>query len=123
MAIAFVWFVCAVVTAIIASSRGRNGFGWFLLGCIFGIFAVILVAALPSQKAVPIVVEGEVATAATHVRCPSCKGLVRKDAVVCLHCRKDLTPDTTPPAPVRSLRPWAQNLVDKVKRPLDTHRL
>lgn len=100
---------------MIASSRGRSGFGWFLLGCVIGVFAVILVAVLPSQKEQAIVVGGEVATAATHIRCPWCKGLVRKDAALCMHCRKELVPDTTPPKPESSLRPWAQNLVDKLK--------
>lgn len=31
-------------------------------------------------------------TPQTHVRCPDCKELVRKDANVCKHCRCRLTP-------------------------------
>jgi hypothetical protein len=66
----FIWLVCAIVAGVIASSRGRSGFGWFLLGCIIGIFAVILVAILPSKKEPAGVVGGEIATAETHIRCP-----------------------------------------------------
>ena len=44
----FIWFLFAVFTAVIASSKGRTGFGWFLLGAVFGIFALILVALLPN---------------------------------------------------------------------------
>ena len=47
-ALMFIWFVFAVLTAVIASSKGRTGFGWFLLGALFGIFALILVAILPN---------------------------------------------------------------------------
>lgn len=91
------WFICAVVTGIVASSRGRSGFGWFLLGIPLGIFALILVALLPSlkspvQAASPTYVGGEVATPATHVRCPDCKGLVHKEARKCLHCGTTLVP-------------------------------
>jgi hypothetical protein len=92
MEIVAFWFICAVIAAIIASSRGRSGVGWFFLGLLISIFAIILVAILPSKKVAPVVVGGEVATPETHVRCPWCKGLVRKDASVCMHCRKELTP-------------------------------
>jgi len=44
----FFWLLCAILSAVIASSKGRGGFGWFLLGLIFGIFTLILVAILPN---------------------------------------------------------------------------
>lgn len=90
MTLFFFWLICAVVAAVVAHSRGRNGAGWFFIGCVLGIFAVILVALLPSLKEAPVIVGGEVATAKTHVRCPWCKGVVRNDAVICMHCRKEL---------------------------------
>jgi hypothetical protein len=34
------WLGCATICAYIASKRGRNVAGWFLLGLIFGIFAI-----------------------------------------------------------------------------------
>ena len=86
--------LCAIVAAVIASSRGRSAFGWFIIGALINIFAIILVAILPSKKQAPIMVGGEVATPETHVRCPWYKGLVRKEATVCMHCRKGLTPST-----------------------------
>lgn len=36
------WLICAVIAAAIASSKGRSGFGWFLLGCLFSVVAVLL---------------------------------------------------------------------------------
>lgn len=84
--------LCAIVAAVIASSKGRSFFGWFLIGMLINVFAIILVAALPTKKPAPVIVDGEVATPETHVRCPWCKGLVRKEASICMHCRKSLTP-------------------------------
>ncbi len=97
------WFICAVVTGIVASSRGRSGFGWFLLGCLISFLALILVALLPSKKTPPqtaatTYVGGEIATPETHVRCPECKGLVHKEARKCMHCGVTLIPASEQPA-------------------------
>lgn len=94
------WLIGAVVTGIVAASRGRSGFGWFLLGCLISFFALILVALLPSKRAAPPVqfVGGEVATPKTHVRCPECKGLVHKEARKCMHCGATLIPASEQPA-------------------------
>ena len=51
MGIVASWILSAIVTAIVARSRGRSAFGWFLLGCLFSIFALVLVALLPFLKA------------------------------------------------------------------------
>lgn len=52
------WFICAIFTAVIASSRGRNGFGWFVLGALFGIFALIAAAAMPVIQKTPRAADG-----------------------------------------------------------------
>jgi hypothetical protein len=36
------WLVCAGFAAAMANARGRSGFGWFLLGVIFGPFALLV---------------------------------------------------------------------------------
>lgn len=89
-----IWMLFAIVTAIVASSRGRSGAGWLVLGFFGGFFALILVALLPSlNPAQPVMVAGgEVATPETHVRCPDCRELVRMDARKCKHCGTSLTP-------------------------------
>ena len=51
------WLVCGVVTGIIASSKGRSAFGWFFLGCLIGVFALVLVIALPSVKPIPVLTD------------------------------------------------------------------
>lgn len=82
-----IWFGLAVITGIVASSRGRSGLGWFLLGCMFSLLALILVALLPSRKRDP-----NAPTQDTHVRCPDCKELVHKEARKCKHCSASLIP-------------------------------
>jgi len=47
MGLFIVWSACAMLGAVIAGSKNRSVFGWFLLSLVFGIFAVIAVAALP----------------------------------------------------------------------------
>lgn len=47
MEIVILWMLCGVFSAIIASSKNRSGFGWFLIGLFFGPFG-FTVAALPA---------------------------------------------------------------------------
>jgi hypothetical protein len=39
-----------VVTAVIASNKGKNAVGWFFLGCLLGVLGIILVVVLPSEN-------------------------------------------------------------------------
>lgn len=50
MEIILIWIGFAVVTAIAAGSRGRNWFGWLLLGFLFTLFALITVLVLPAKN-------------------------------------------------------------------------
>jgi Na+/melibiose symporter-like transporter len=103
----FIWLVCAIVTGIIASSKGRTGFGWFLIGCIIGIFGVILIACLPSRKPLPVQQVVMVPPAAAAVQpveaktktCPDCAEEVMAGAKICKHCRHVFVADA-PSQPV-----------------------
>lgn len=93
MEILLFWFVGAIIIGIIAGSKGRSGFGYFLLSILLSpILAGILVLALPRLHAQVIVAGGEAVSPETHVRCPDCRELVRADAVKCRHCGCKLTP-------------------------------
>lgn len=73
----FVWVIWAIVVSIIASSRGRRGFTWFLISILISpLLATILVLALGRP--------GPDYT--THKRCPDCRELVLMDAIKCKHC-------------------------------------
>tara|TARA_R110002096_G_scaffold433887_1_gene653674 strand:- start:13518 stop:13841 length:324 start_codon:yes stop_codon:yes gene_type:complete len=43
-----VWIIFAFVTAAIAESKQRSVLGWFFVGLLFGIFAIIVIAVQPS---------------------------------------------------------------------------
>ena len=47
MEVVVLWFLCGVTCAVIANSKGRSGAGWFMLGCLLSVFAVIMIACMP----------------------------------------------------------------------------
>lgn len=82
------WFGFSIAVGILASRRGRSGVGWFffsvLLSPLLGLIFVLVLRSLPSDFAD--------ATPDSHVRCPDCRELVRKDAKKCKHCGCALIP-------------------------------
>ena len=91
MEIFIFWFIFSVVIGVVASSKGRSGFGWWLLAMLISpLLALILVLVFPAINAA----DGQAPTPETHVRCPDCRELVLKDARVCNHCDCKLTPQT-----------------------------
>ena len=50
MAALICWLICAYVAYEIAKSKGRNPIVWSIIGFLFSILGVLLVAILPSVK-------------------------------------------------------------------------
>ena len=50
MAALICWLICAYVAYEIAKSKGRNPITWGIIGFLFSILGVVLVAILPSKK-------------------------------------------------------------------------
>ncbi len=48
MEMLILWLLFGIVCAMISTSKGRSGCGWFLLGVLIGPFAIV-VAVLPSK--------------------------------------------------------------------------
>jgi hypothetical protein len=42
--------IAAIISAVIAGTKGRNPIGWGILGLFFSIFTLIVVAVIPSKK-------------------------------------------------------------------------
>lgn len=83
------WLICAGITAVIASNKGRAGFAWFLVGFLLGPFGIIL--ALVVSKDVQQIEAQSLAAGATR-KCPHCAELVRREAVKCRYCGAELAP-------------------------------
>lgn len=95
MEIFIFWFIGAIVVGIVADSRGRSGFGYFLLSMLLSpLLGLVLAVALPSVKGA--IADGETPSPSTHVRCPDCRELVRADARKCKHCGTALIPQNLP---------------------------
>ena len=45
-----VWLFMGIVCSIIAQNKNRNAVAWFILGVLFSLFAVIIVALLPKLE-------------------------------------------------------------------------
>lgn len=80
------WVLLAIVVGYAGSTRGRSGFGWFLLALLISPLIAAFVLMLIRNLAEPAI------TPATHVRCPDCAELILKQANVCKHCGCRLIP-------------------------------
>lgn len=83
----FYAIVFAVVSAIVANTKGRNPIAWFFLGFLFGIFALIVIFVLPKIEVAKTL--AEVAKEKNEFKtCPDCAEVIAKMARVCKHCGK-----------------------------------
>lgn len=81
--------IIGLVPAIIASSKGRSFFLWWLYGTLIFIVAIIHAIIIKSEDSD---VGGRV--------CPFCAERIKAEAIVCKHCGRESEPQvstTTPP--------------------------
>lgn len=75
------WIGFSFVVGIVAAIRGHNIITWTLFSMVFTPLAgIIIVLAMKPD------------TGRTHINCPDCAEPVLKQALVCKHCGKQLTP-------------------------------
>lgn len=87
MIILLIWLLFGVVTAVVASNKGRSGCGWFALGVLLGPFGFILALVVSKDERAA---DDDALRAGDAKKCAFCAELVKTEAIVCKHCGKDI---------------------------------
>ncbi|NYT25399.1 zinc ribbon domain-containing protein [Alcaligenaceae bacterium] len=84
------WALLALLVGVLASSFGRNGFGWFLIALVLS----------PLIGGVALLIAGKKDGGASQrasgptMKCPECREEILQEARVCKHCgHRLLTPE------------------------------
>ena len=85
-----VWLACAIACAIIAGNKGRSGFGWFFIGLIFGVFGLLIALVVSDLRGEQAALTSQVAEEADSRKCPYCAERIKREAIVCRFCGRDL---------------------------------
>jgi len=82
-----IWLLFGLISAIVASNKGRGGCTWFVIGILLGPFGFILALVISPNTAA---VERQAMRTGDLKRCPYCKEFVKRDAIKCRFCSERL---------------------------------
>jgi len=85
-----IWILFGVVTAVVATNKGKNGCAWFALGVLLGPFGLILSLVTPRDQTA---VEQKAVSSGEMRKCPYCAELIKAEAIKCRFCGSDLPTD------------------------------
>ena len=91
------WIFFAIASSMAASNRGHSGFVWFILGLLFGPFALIFALLLSNKKPLLIQIPAAAAPAPLPLddtkTCPTCAETIKFAALKCRFCGHNFDPD------------------------------
>ena len=93
------WFICGLIAGSIYRNKGRSEAAGCLVGFLLGPIGILL--ALASSRDEVAVLQRDEAKklkSRQYERCQHCHELVRTEAAVCPHCRRERSPAQLPPA-------------------------
>ena len=93
------WFVIAIVGAVVAGKKGRSAVGFFFYGLIFPLIALIHALLLKPSAETSLLHQ----VGSGRFPCIFCTEFVHKTARVCPHCQRDLPED------------WASQAIERIR--------
>lgn len=98
MELLLVAIVIGLIPALIAQSKGRSFFAWWVYGALLFIIALvhsIIIKKDPYFEEKTMLDDG-------MKKCPFCAELIKSEAVKCKHCGSDLTSSSEDSRPVKT---------------------
>lgn len=79
------WLGLAILPGYIAATKGRSFFGFFILGLLLPLIAILVAIGVASKRPV-VVVGGPTEIAHDTKKCPDCAETIRREATKCRFC-------------------------------------
>jgi hypothetical protein len=84
------WVVCGIASSFVASAKNRSALNWFFIGMLLGPIGLLMIGFVPATTPpTPEKTTFSFSSAGMKI-CPYCAEEIKKDAIVCRYCRKDV---------------------------------